>query len=349
MSETLKDKLQIILITYNRANQLNHTFEQLFSNNSPVKDLHITVVDNNSTDATYNVVQKYQNKFSNISYIKNTYNIGGNANIMKAFYLATYEYVWILADNDHYCFDAWDEVKEAIMSQFDAIVVSRYERPEIDIAQLFIQATFLPGVIYKTSNIDDTVMGNMAYGISTMFPHLALFAKLINEHKRIKIISNSIVTVGNNNDEKTGKYSYTRGYKNYLHPYLRDMNWLAGYANALQFIQDKSIKKYIANHNRFFLAPLTSVQVFFINYHEGNGNLFNLLIIFCMLDFLQKIKFLINWVAYFSLYRFVCIFSSSSRPQEKELYYTKKYWIWLFWFIRTKLFQVNIKIEEQKQ
>ncbi len=346
----LKDVLQIILITYNRDNKLKQTFDKIFASSSPIKDLDITIIDNNSSDNTCQLVQEYQKKFSNISYVKNKHNIGGNANIMKAFYLANHEYVWILADNDHYCFDAWEEVEQAINEKADAVVVSRYEHPEIDIAQLYIQATFLPGVIYKTANIDDTVMGNMAYGISTMFPHLALFAKLINENKKIKIVHKAIISVGNNNDEKTGKYVYTRGYRNNsLHPYLRDMNWLAGYANATAFVTNKKIKNYLTQHNLFFLAPLNSARVFFINYKEGKGSLFNLLNIFSVLNFWQKIKFLFNWIAYFSLYRVIYIFSECIRPEENAVCYSKQYWIYLFWVIKTKLFTFKIKIQESNK
>ena len=344
----LKNVLQIILITYNRSNKLKETFEQIFSVASPIRDFNITILDNNSTDDTAKIVAEYQKKFKNLSYTKNRHNIGGNANIMKAFYLASYKYVWVLADNDYYCFDAWDEVEKEIEAETDAIVVARYERPEIDIAQLYIQATFLPGVIYKTSNIDNNLMGNMAYDISIMFPHLALFAKLINEHKKIKIVRKAIVHVGDNKDEKTGKYIYTRGYtdKN-LHPYLRDMNWLAGYAHATQFITNKKTKDYLTKHNLFFLTPLNSIKVFFVNYKEGNGAFSNLIAIFCVLNFWQKIKFLFNWIAYFSIYRTVCFFSKCERPHEEDNYYFKQYWLYLFWIIKMKLFTLKVKIQEK--
>ena len=340
--------MQIILITYNRATKLANTFEQILAANSPVKDLAITIVDNHSTDATPTIVQQYQARHPNISYIQNRYNIGGNANIMKAFYLANKEYVWILADNDTYDFASWPEVERAIQEQQDAIVVSKYERPEIDIAQLCVQATFLPGVIYKTSNIDDTVMGNMAYGIATMFPHLALFLQLINDKKKIKIIDHSIVKLGDNKDETTGEYTYTRGYKDtHLHPYLRDMHWLSGYAHAIKLIRDKQIRNYVIRHNLFFLTDLTSSKVFVNYYEDGGRNSFNLWTIFSILEGKDKIKFLFHWAAYFSLYRVVYIFAKCSRPKETDNYYVKTYWIFLFWCIRTKLFAYKVKIGDK--
>ena len=41
----LKEKLQIILITYNRKNTLKTTLDEILSENSPIKDLPITILD----------------------------------------------------------------------------------------------------------------------------------------------------------------------------------------------------------------------------------------------------------------------------------------------------------------
>ncbi|MFM7389616.1 MAG: glycosyltransferase, partial [Vampirovibrionales bacterium] len=47
--------LQLILITYNRANHVERTFQQLLAEGSPVRNLPLLVLDNNSTDATADV------------------------------------------------------------------------------------------------------------------------------------------------------------------------------------------------------------------------------------------------------------------------------------------------------
>ncbi|XVJ50983.1 MAG: glycosyltransferase [Vampirovibrio sp.] len=59
---TLPD-LELILITYNRVNHVENTFQQLLKDDSPVRDLPILVLDNNSTDATPEVVQHWQARF----------------------------------------------------------------------------------------------------------------------------------------------------------------------------------------------------------------------------------------------------------------------------------------------
>lgn len=335
----LKDKLDIFLITYNRCEELQDTLNELLSENSPIKDYSIKIIDNNSTDDTYNIVQLFRQKYSNLSYEKNKYNIGGNANIMKAFYEAEKEYVWVLADNDHYCWDSWHEVEKAIEEGMDAIVVSNYGCPEISVAQLYNQATFLPGVIYKTSNIDDTVMGNMAYNISNMFPHSALFAKLINKNGNIYITKKGIVAIGDNRDKKTGKHVYTRGYSELMHPYLKEMSWLTGYANSILLLNNKKIRNICLTKDLFCLK-FNSARVFDYNKNHGGKSLYNLLSIYCALSKLSRIRFITNFLFDKSLYKIIYFYSICSRPDANNQIITR-YFMRIFG--KSKLIKVVCK------
>lgn len=56
----IKNKLQIIIITYNRAEKLNKTLIQLLENDSPVKEYNILILDNNSTDNTSDLVKNFR-------------------------------------------------------------------------------------------------------------------------------------------------------------------------------------------------------------------------------------------------------------------------------------------------
>jgi glycosyltransferase involved in cell wall biosynthesis len=85
----LKDILEIFLITYNRKIYLQKTFNQIFANSSPIKNFDITILNNKSTDGTTELIEKYREKFNNIKHIIHNRNIGGNANIARAFELAT--------------------------------------------------------------------------------------------------------------------------------------------------------------------------------------------------------------------------------------------------------------------
>lgn len=111
---SVKDKLQIILITYNRAKHVESTFKQILSETSPIKDFNILVLDNNSTDNTSDIVRHWQKQFLNLQYQKNNYNIGISGNIAKAMEIANQKYLWIIADDDKYDFSNWAEVEFAI-------------------------------------------------------------------------------------------------------------------------------------------------------------------------------------------------------------------------------------------
>ncbi len=334
------DKLDIFIITFNRAKRLEKTLQELFSDTSAVRDFSITIFDNNSSDETCSIVRKYQEKYPNLNYQKNDYNINGNGNITKAFYSAKKEYVWVLADNDNYCFDCWNQVEQAIEKKADAIVVSTFECPKLNLAQLFVQMTFVPGVIYKTSNIDDTVLANMTFNISNMFPHLVLASKMVNYKKEVVILDKPVVLIGNNNDEN-GKYVYTRGFSDDIHPLQAAISWFGGYANSLWMIKDRKIRNYLANNNKFSI-PLTSPRLFFHKPKETKENLnfYNIFCVFFVLSFFDRIKFLLNLLLYYSLYRIIFIYKEQNYS-EKDGLITTQFNLRLFYFIKTKLFKTK--------
>ena len=343
-NNSLINKLEIFLITFNRASRLEKTLKQLLDEDSPIKDFSITVIDNNSTDNTASVVKKYQSVKPNLLYEKNKYNIGGNANIVKAFYKASKEYVWILADNDNYSWSNWSQVEKEINNQTDAIVAATYEYPKLNIAQLFLQATFLPGVIYKTSNIDDTVMLNMEFNISNMFPHLALFAKLINEHKNITILDEPVVMIGNNTDEQ-GAYSYLRGYEEgFVHPLQKGMNWISGYANSLYLIKDLKLRNYIISHNTYLTELNSAKLLFHRDKASDTNNLYNYLCVFAVLSVWDKIRFLINLVLYFTIYQIIFLYRKDIFKFEENKHIIRIY-VRLFTLLKIKLFVITKKIK----
>ena len=339
----IAEKLDIFLITYNRAPYLKRTLEQLFSAESPIKNFPITIIDNNSTDSTADVIKSFQAKFPNIIYKKNKINIGGNGNIARTFELAQKEYIWILCDDDNYCWDSWSDVEKYVEAGAEAIVVGGVDYPKVGIANLFAQTTFLPGVIYKTSNIDETVIVNMQYNISNMFPHLALSSKLINENKEFKITTSEIVTYYGQNEMPIEK-TYVRGYNpEELHPLMRNLNYLSAYANSLHMIKDKKLRNILATKRRFFyMSNLNSAKIFFFNAAIYKNSLYNLVCIFCALSTFEKFRFLINWILFYTLYRLVYIYNDEIY-NENTFETIKTFKIRLFYFLKTNLFKIRFK------
>ncbi|MDD3594281.1 MAG: glycosyltransferase family 2 protein [Candidatus Gastranaerophilales bacterium] len=286
-----KEELEVILITYNREKYLQKTFEQIFADDSPIKYLPITILNNKSTDGTSDLIEEYREKFPNIKHIIHNRNIGGNANIARAFEMATARYVWVLCDDDTYDWSNWNEVQQAIDDNYDLIVVANYLNPKENKVNLIKQLTFVPAAIYKTEHITDTSMINANYNISTMFPQMGIFAKYLNDNLNIYICKNWAVKMIDNLEDA----SYTRGCvnNNLKHPYMTNCYWQFGFVNAMQVFKNKKLKEeLVENINLENHKGVDGyMHMFDLNQKHCNGTLKNLTDLFCVLNEKQKKEF----------------------------------------------------------
>lgn len=249
---TIEQRLKIVLITYNRSYFLNRTLKQLFSDESPVKKCDITVLDNNSTDNTAEIVSGYQKKFPNLIYQKNPFNIGGNANIVRAFEIGASsekEYVWVLCDDDYYDWSNFDVVTEAMKDNVDCIGVARYAIPDNELnnpAYQFFQLTFVPGGIYKTSVISDAVLTNMYDTIYTMFSQSCISAHILNNSGKISFLEKPIVENGlhvQDPEEPECDYSFYRGAEPSETSFRRkEQLWIFGFANIVRLLNNEKLR-----------------------------------------------------------------------------------------------------------
>jgi abequosyltransferase len=93
--------LTIAIPTYNRSKYLNLCLAQIgnqFHGNEQI--IELLVSDNNSTDNTEEIVQKYISQGYPIKYVKNKQNIGPDHNFLQCFNLAKGKYVLIFGDDD---------------------------------------------------------------------------------------------------------------------------------------------------------------------------------------------------------------------------------------------------------
>lgn len=100
--ENVKPLLTIGIPTYNRSKYLKKCLDSIFDqvgNNSLVE---VLVSDNCSTDNTEELVRKYMNKYTNLTYNRNESNIGPEKNIMKLLEISLGEYVNIHGDDDYF-------------------------------------------------------------------------------------------------------------------------------------------------------------------------------------------------------------------------------------------------------
>lgn len=247
---SVKDKLKIILITYNRKKKLQDTLDNILAENSPVRDFDITVLDNASTDGSSEVLEEYCKKYSNLEHIRHRINIGGNANICRAFEYAAAcgkEYVWVLCDDDKYDFNNWEEVEKRIYAKDDIICVADYVFPEgqkDNKAYQIFQLTFVPAGIYRTGIITDDVIINMYESIYTMFQQACLSIDTINRGGKITVLSKPIVFNGIDFEDRVEDVSYTRGQsKNGLiSKRKQDSFWILGFASIITMLNDKFLQ-----------------------------------------------------------------------------------------------------------
>ncbi len=117
----LSDKLQIFLITCNRAEKLDKTLSCFAE--SPFAACFNAILDNASTDGTSEVCDKYKALFPNLEILRREKNIGGCANFMEAFTAPCKGYKWILCDNDYFDLSVAEEFIELINEgSFDIIM-----------------------------------------------------------------------------------------------------------------------------------------------------------------------------------------------------------------------------------
>jgi len=287
--------LEIFLITYNRKQNLQETFNQIFAPSSPIKDLPMTILDNHSDDGTSELIEQYRQKFPNIKHIINNKNIGGNANAVRAFELATANYVWVLCDDDNFDFTHWNEVEDAMKDEADAIIITSHKNPSASTVNKICGMTFVPGTIYKTENITGTVITNAYYLVYTFFPQMALALSLVNNYKKIIITKHSIVNPRPVSIDTT--YTYTRGLDNNKSPNMNNTIWGVGLMNALDLLRDQDLKQRIIEEyiykNRAEMTPEFIVK---FNKTNGNNSLKNLCDAFCAYSPKNKILLIYHYL-----------------------------------------------------
>lgn len=283
----LKKDLEIILITYNRQKYLQKTLKQIFADDSPVKDLDITILDNKSTDGTSKLIQEYVKKFPNIKHIIHNRNISGNGNIARAYEIASKKYLWILCDDDEFDWTYWNEIEEGLEKDYDVVMTERNSQSSnLSIPVIVNELTFVPAGIYKTENITDDVMQNIMANIVNSFPQLMLVCHIVNNNKKIYIPEHTIIT---QNFNKGISHGFTRGFKQDIHYRLTNLHWFVGYINSYQMIKDKKLRHQCCEVLWIGKSFAFSMSVFL---KENGLYSYNICDIFNGISFKQKIIFL---------------------------------------------------------
>jgi len=93
-----KSKVSIIIPVYNREKLIRETLKSAVE--QTYENFEVVAVDNNSSDATYNILKEFAEKYSDVKVYQNSENIGPVLNWRKCLDYATGEYIKILWSDD---------------------------------------------------------------------------------------------------------------------------------------------------------------------------------------------------------------------------------------------------------
>mgnify|MGYP000978330062 CR=1 FL=1 len=121
--------LSICIPTYNRAEYLKRCITSIVSqDNFNSNEVEVLISDNASPDSTEQIVKLFQDKFSNIQYIKNEVNVGAERNILNLLNSFNGEYCFILTDDDMLLPNSLTKLTQTITHNSEcSVFLSSYE------------------------------------------------------------------------------------------------------------------------------------------------------------------------------------------------------------------------------
>ena len=159
--------LTIVIPTYNRANKLNRLLNLLFEQISDGKlsdFVNVLVSDNNSTDNTRVICDKYS-KHINFEYFFNSTNIGFDKNIIKSYQSVKSEYVWFFADDDIPKANSIHTIYNTLKSTLPEILLYSFGQPQHSNTRFFDY----PEKVYETKNIKESI------NVINQFPKISIY------------------------------------------------------------------------------------------------------------------------------------------------------------------------------
>lgn len=179
--------LSLCIPTFNRSDFLNDLLNSLIFNKS--KDFEIIIVDNNSTDNTFEIVNNFKTKLS-IHYFLNKKNNGANYSVKKIFKNANGKYIWIVGDDEILYKNSIDFILEMLKQQLPDLVSLNFDYRKINSSYINSEIIKLN---FEKTNFDDLVKKSYSpQNILNTFFSSIILKKQIIELIDLKKISNNV-------------------------------------------------------------------------------------------------------------------------------------------------------------
>lgn len=235
------DLLRPVIITYNRAGQLEETLNAFLD--AGLASMQLTVLDNASPDNTAAVVAEFQNKWPALGYVRNRYNIGGCANYLRAVEIVDTEYSWVIGDDDKWLFNGLDELIEQLQSgSADVIRLGWQVEPE-ERGKLLPLAGLVrtsPNFLGSVSMISSVIVrrsfltgyfSESYFSLSDFYPQMVPFYREAG--------STATMVYSLSRDFMTHTPSDRPGY------FFGDLEWLTYYCRCTRYLPDHSLQEKV--------------------------------------------------------------------------------------------------------
>jgi glycosyltransferase involved in cell wall biosynthesis len=255
--------LEIIIPTYNRSKTLEKTLKSLLS--SPVGQCQISILDNNSTDETAQVIEGFSATRTNMIYIKSRYNIGQSGNIWKSLTLPTKKYFWIVFDDAGLDFTHWKDIEAGLDSNAHCILTTNYckVKDTSERAPILLMLIYMFSGIFRADLITENIILYALTDIYTAHPQMALLAALFDDNREIYLPENTIAFPRSNPEPKED-YTFHRAGDDFFHFRIsQPAHFMHGLLNAMESLKDKKLKSQC-------------IELLFTR-HNGHGPYINLL------------------------------------------------------------------------
>lgn len=207
--------ISICIPTFNRAHYLKECLDCIIEQDwfDPVM-IEIVISDNDSPDNTESLVEKYQKKYSNIHYFRNSKNIWANLNLFKVSEYATGEYIWFMWDDDQMLPWWLKNVIDAITGTNDVVLFQTNSLESVNetlviqegiayfkklihanrISHLIVFMLFLSMVIVKRENFTtnlESYSKEFPHKLAEAYSHFYVLIRCIH-HNRIALIGRAV-------------------------------------------------------------------------------------------------------------------------------------------------------------
>lgn len=235
------ERLRPVIITYNRAEQLERTLNAFLS--AGLGSMQLTVLENASPDATSEVVTRFQAKWPELRYVRNRYNIGGCANYLRAIEITDSEYCWVIGDDDEWMFDGLGELVERLNEGIADVIRLGWQVEPTERSKLLSLAELVdssPNFLGSVSMISSVIVrrsfitryfSESYFSLSDFYPQMVPFYR--------EAASSSIKVYSLSTDFMTHTPSDKPGY------FFGDLEWLAYYCRTTRYLQDRSLQEKV--------------------------------------------------------------------------------------------------------